>query len=88
MSCFKPAAIVLQCGADCLAGDHIGGMNVTVKGFGSCVLSVLATRLPLLILGGGGYHDQNTARCWTYVTSLVLGTEMSNDIPEHPSFES
>ncbi|XP_066252239.1 histone deacetylase 8-like isoform X1 [Euwallacea similis] len=82
---FKPNAIVLQCGADGLNGDHVGECNLTLKGLGNCVKSVLNCNLPTLLLGGGGYNAPNTARLWTYITAIALNRDVDNDIPD--SFE-
>ena len=38
--------------------------------------------LPLLLLGGGGYHPANAARLWTLVTAAVLGKKLGEDIPD------
>ena len=32
MEIYRPEAIVLQCGADSLAGDRLGCFNLTLKG--------------------------------------------------------
>ena len=37
MNKFAPGAIVLQCGADSLAGDRLGLFNLTLKGHAECV---------------------------------------------------
>jgi acetoin utilization deacetylase AcuC-like enzyme len=50
---FKPDAVVLQCGCDGLAGDPLGGWNLTQRSFEGCVRLVRGWSLPLLILGGG-----------------------------------
>ena len=36
---------------------------------------------PILFFGGGGYTLRNVPRCWAYETSVVLGEEVSNEIP-------
>lgn len=33
--------------------------------------------------GAGGYNLANTARCWTYLTAVVLGKTLSSEIPDH-----
>ena len=43
--------------------------------------------LPTLVVGGGGYTVRNVARCWTYETSVILDTEVSNDLPFNDYFE-
>ena len=37
MEVYQPSAIVLQCGADSLAGDRLGCFNLSLKGEGVCV---------------------------------------------------
>ncbi|PIO14956.1 hypothetical protein AB205_0109770 [Aquarana catesbeiana] len=36
--------------------------------------------------GLGGYNLPNTARCWTYLTSVLLGRTLSSEIPDHEFF--
>jgi len=44
--------------------------------------------IPLMVVGGGGYTLRNVARCWCYETSVLLGEEISNDLPYHGLFIS
>jgi histone deacetylase 1/2 len=37
----------------------------------------------LVLIGGGGYCLRNVGRCWAYETSVALGQEIPNEIPEH-----
>ncbi|XP_068690376.1 histone deacetylase 8-like [Montipora foliosa] len=83
---FKPKAVVCQCGVDTLAGDPMASFNLTQHGIGECVKRLMDWNLPLLLLGGGGYNVKNAARCWTYLTSIVLNQSLSSDIPEHENF--
>ncbi len=46
-----------------------------------CVKFVEGFNVPTLVLGGGGYTVRNVARCWTYETSLLLDTDISNELP-------
>ncbi|KRX72572.1 Histone deacetylase Rpd3 [Trichinella sp. T6] len=87
MESFQPSLIVMQCGADSLTGDRLGCLNLTVKGHGRCVDFIRRQNLPMLMLGGGGYTVRNVARCWTYETSVAIGTEISNDLPYNDYFE-
>jgi len=41
-----------------------------------------------MIVGGGGYTLRNVARCWCYETSVLIGEEISNDLPYHGLFMS
>jgi histone deacetylase 1/2 len=52
---FRPDAVVLQCGADSLHGDRLGGFNLSVRGHAACVGYLRSCNVPLLLLGGGGY---------------------------------
>lgn len=52
-SSFEPSAIVLQCGADILFGDHVGQCNVTINALVKCVKKVIDCNIPCLVLGGG-----------------------------------
>lgn len=51
---FNPEAVVMQLGADTMAGDPMCSFNMTPVGVGKCLQYVLGWRLPTLLLGGGG----------------------------------
>ncbi|KAF8589634.1 histone deacetylase [Ramaria rubella] len=86
---YRPSAVVLQCGADSLAGDKLGCFNVTMEGHAMCVQQLRKTGLPLILLGGGGYTTKNVARAWTYETACALGIEdtIDRNLPWHEYFE-
>uniref|UniRef100_A0A4W5JQ15 Histone deacetylase 3 n=1 Tax=Hucho hucho TaxID=62062 RepID=A0A4W5JQ15_9TELE len=56
---YQPTCIVLQCGADSLGCDRLGCFNLSIRGHGECVEFVKSFRIPLLVLGGGGYTVRN-----------------------------
>lgn len=87
MEHYRPAAVVLQCGADSLTGDRLGCFNLSVAGHANCVEFIKSFGLPLLVLGGGGYTVRNVARCWAYETSVLLNAPIDNDIPFNDFFE-
>ncbi|XP_020619493.1 histone deacetylase 1-like [Orbicella faveolata] len=87
MEVYKPNAVVLQCGADSLAGDRLGCFNLSLKGHAQCVNFVKKFNLPLLILGGGGYTIRNVARCWTFETAVALDSDIANELPYNDYFE-
>jgi histone deacetylase 1/2 len=70
---YQPEAIVLQCGADSLAGDRVGVFNLSSVGHGRCVELVKQVGVPLIALGGGGYTMRNVARLWAYETAILCG---------------
>lgn len=84
---YRPSCIVLQCGADSLGCDRLGCFNLSIRGHGDCVKFVKAFNIPMLVLGGGGYTIRNVARCWAYETSILLETEISNELPYTEYFE-
>ncbi len=84
---FRPGAVVLQCGADSLAGDRLGVFNLTLRGHAACVEFCDALRIPMVVMGGGGYTMRNVARCWTFETAKLLNVEISNDLPPTKFFE-
>ncbi|CAG8435473.1 5744_t:CDS:2 [Diversispora eburnea] len=77
---YRPSVIVLQSGADSLGKDKLGGFNLSIKGHGECVRYVKSWNIPLLVLGGGGYTVKNVARCWAYETSILVDTEVSEEL--------
>lgn len=69
----RPEFVILQCGADSLAGDPLTALGLTAEdhGFVAGRLRELAERHAggrLLALGGGGYDRPNLAAAWTAVT--------------------
>jgi acetoin utilization protein AcuC len=74
---FEPAFIVLQCGADSIAGDPITHLELTSACHARAAreLCVLADRLGhgrVLALGGGGYDRDNLARAWSDVVGALI----------------
>jgi len=87
MERYSPGAVVLQCGADSLAGDRLGCFNLSLKGHGACVSFMRSFNVPLLVLGGGGYTVRNVSRCWAHETALLLDTPMPDEIPNNAFYE-
>ncbi|KAN0061013.1 histone deacetylase (class I) Clr6 [Thecaphora frezii] len=81
MDWYRPGAVVLQCGADSLAGDKLGCFNLSMRGHADCVTFLKSFNVPLICLGGGGYTVRNVARTWTYETGLLVGEELDEDLP-------
>ena len=74
----KPSFILLQCGADSLAGDPITHLRYSEAAhrYAAVRLKLLAEQHcqgRLLALGGGGYNRENLARAWTAVVEALLG---------------
>ena len=72
-----PEFIILQCGADSLAGDPITQLNLTEASHRLAALSLcqVADRHcdgRIIGLGGGGYNLNNIAKAWTQVVTAFL----------------
>lgn len=61
----------------------MGCFNLSIAGHGKCVEYVKSKGVPMLITGGGGYTLRNIPRCWTYETSVAIGAELPNEIPQN-----
>lgn len=81
VTAFRPAAIVLQCGADSLGCDRLGAFNLSIAAHGECVNFVRKYNVPLMVVGGGGYTIKNVSRCWTYETSVLVGATIPDELP-------
>lgn len=84
---YQPSVIVLQCGADSLAGDRLGRFNLSMNGHGQCVEFIKKFQIPLLMLGGGGYTIKNVCRAWTHETGIAVGLDMDKKMPYNDYYE-
>jgi acetoin utilization protein AcuC len=76
----QPEFILLQCGADSLAGDPITHLRLTAEShaYAARRLCALADEFGhgrVLAMGGGGYNRGNLARAWTRVVQSFLESE-------------
>ena len=74
---FEPQFILMQCGADSLAGDPITHMQLSARSHARAAreLVALAERLGhgrVVATGGGGYNRQNLAQAWNGVVEAML----------------
>ena len=83
LALFSPKMLVVVCGADGLVGDRIGQWNLLPSTLAWAVGYLKQKDLPMLVLGGGGYHHANTARCWTSITATLVDQVLDDLIPEH-----
>jgi acetoin utilization protein AcuC len=73
----RPEFILLQCGADSIAGDPITHLRYSPAAHRHaasrlCRLADKHCRGRLLALGGGGYNRRNLAAAWTAVVAALL----------------
>ena len=79
--------MVYCAGAGVLSGDRLGCLNVTLEGYGRCLQAVLDIGRPLLVLGGCGFNQINTARAWCHATAMICETEIAEELPPHDFVE-
>lgn len=72
-SAFNADIIVLELGADALAGDPLVHLKLTNKVYIQILKYLMERNKPLLITGGGGYHVENTVRAWSLAWSVITG---------------
>jgi histone deacetylase 1/2 len=82
MDMYQPEAIVVCSGADSLSGDKLGCFNLSLQGHSNCVEFLAKYKVPLLVVGGGGYTLRNVARCWAYETGRLMGHDLPDKLPE------
>ncbi|MCX8109460.1 MAG: acetoin utilization protein AcuC, partial [Verrucomicrobiae bacterium] len=64
LQAYSPDVIVVELGMDILAGDPLTHMRMTNNVVVDLIKDLLAFERPILFLGGGGYHVENTVRAW------------------------
>ncbi|WP_456306957.1 acetoin utilization protein AcuC [Muricoccus vinaceus] len=75
----RPAAVMLQCGADALEEDPLARLSLSNNAH-AAVAAALRDQAPrLIVTGGGGYNPWTVARCW----AAVWGTLDRRAMPEH-----
>lgn len=70
-----PEIVLLQAGADSIAGDPITHLALTPAAHATRRLCAVATELGhgrVLTFGGGGYNRRNLAAAWTDVVTELL----------------
>lgn len=73
----QPDFILLQCGADSLAGDPITHLRLSEEAHAHaaqrlCMLAEEFGHGRVVAMGGGGYNRRNLARAWTRVVQALL----------------
>ncbi len=75
---FNPDVIVLELGADALAGDPLAHLYLTNNTYAEIVRHLLGFEKPILATGGGGYHVENTVRAWALVWTILSGQDIAH----------
>ncbi len=74
-------AIVICCGADCLAGDPLSKMKLTNVALWDVVDQLIRFGKPTVILGGGGYNPWTVARYWAGMWGRITGQPIPLRLP-------
>ena len=78
---FAPAAVVITCGTDALAGDPLSRMALSNGALWNAVGRLIRLSGPAVVLGGGGYNPWTLARCWTGLWGLLSNREIPVVLP-------
>ena len=77
---YKPDVIVLQLGADALAGDPLAHLRLTNNVYADIINHLLRFNKPILATGGGGYNVDNTVRAWALAWTCLCGVPTGQDV--------
>ncbi|MHC4693404.1 MAG: arginase family protein, partial [Planctomycetota bacterium] len=72
---FKSDVIVIQLGADALAGDPLAHLYLTNNVYADIINYLLSLGTPILATGGGGYNVSNTIRAWALAWCVLCGAD-------------
>lgn len=76
---YHPDVLVLEVGADTLAGDPLAHLRLTNNVYADVIELLLAFGKPVLATGGGGYNVENTVRAWSLVWAALCGDLAGED---------
>ncbi len=81
LASYQPDLLVTQMGVDGLRTDPLTRLEFTTGAVEFAARSLLATGLPWVILGGGGYDQLNVARSWALLWGTVIGATLPDRLP-------
>jgi acetoin utilization protein AcuC len=76
---FNPDVMVLQLGADGLAGDPLAHLCLTNNVYADIIHQLLNFNKPIVATGGGGYNIENTVRAWALDWTVLSGADRGLD---------
>ena len=74
-------ALVICCGADCLAGDPLSYMQLSNVTLWNAVIELVSLNKTTIILGGGGYNPWTVTRYWAGLWGRIAGHEFPDSLP-------
>jgi len=78
----RPAAIMLQGGADALAEDPLADLALSNTAHWAVVAALARLAPRFILLGGGGYNPWSVARCWAGAWATLNGWDIPDRLPE------
>jgi len=77
---FKSDVMVIQLGADALAGDPLAHLYLTNNVYADILSYLLSLGTPILATGGGGYNIDNTVRAWALAWCILCGADSEGPV--------
>ena len=74
-------ALVVCCGADCLAGDPLSSMQLSNVALWDAVGELIELDVPTVVLGGGGYNPWTVTRYWAGLWGRIVGHTIPEILP-------
>jgi len=74
-------ALVVCCGADCLAGDPLSHMQLSNTTLWDAVIELVDLNKTMIVLGGGGYNPWTVTRYWAGLWGRIAGREIPDSLP-------
>ncbi len=70
---YRPETLIVEIGLDTLAGDPLAHLALTNNVMVEILQQVFTLGVPILALGGGGYHVGRTVRGWALAWGTLCG---------------
>ncbi len=80
INAFQPDFIVLEIGMDILSVDPLTHLNMTNNAIADTIPIIRDISVPVLMLGGGGYNPEATARGWALAWQVLCDAEKEADL--------
>jgi acetoin utilization protein AcuC len=80
IAAYLPDALVLEIGMDVLSVDPLAHFKMTNNALADILPLLTQFQLPMLVLGGGGYNAESTARGWALAWCVLCGLETESDM--------
>jgi hypothetical protein len=79
ISIYSPDALILEIGMDVLSVDPLAHFKMTNNALADILPLLMKYDFPMLVVGGGGYHPESTARGWALAWCVLCGLDTESD---------